>query len=66
VPEAEYAKMLEGFGLDALHAAVIAQSDAATGDGALFDDSHAMSKLIARPTVSLKDAVANALHPQPV
>jgi len=64
IPEAEYAKMLEGFGLPAALAALLAQSDAATADGALFDDSRTMSRLIGRPTGSLHDAVANALQAQ--
>jgi NAD(P)H dehydrogenase (quinone) len=62
--EADYAKTLEGFGLDAIHAALIAQSDAAAGADALFDDSRTMSTLIGRPTVALEDAVADALRPQ--
>ena len=66
VSQAAYAKMLEGFGLDAIHAALIAQSDAATAAGALFDDGHVLSKLIGRPTVSLETAVASALQPQAV
>ena len=60
--EADYAQMLRGAGLDAAHAALIAQSDAAAADGALFDDSHAMSKLIGRSTTALEDAVAIGLQ----
>lgn len=61
LPEAEYARILEGFGLPAPHAAIIAQSDVGAAQGGLFDDSRTLSGLIGRPTTSLADAVAAAL-----
>lgn len=62
LPEAEYAKILEGFGLPAPYAAIIAQSDTGAAQGGLFDDSRTLSGLIGRPTTSLADAVASALN----
>jgi hypothetical protein len=34
---------------------MLAQSDAAAAQGALFDDGHQLSKLIGRPTTKLRD-----------
>ena len=61
LPEATYAGILESFGLPAPFAAILAQSDVGAGQGGLFDDGHALSGLIGRPTTSLADAVAQAL-----
>ncbi len=61
MPEAEYSAALEGAGLPTALAAMLAQADAAARDGALFDDSRTLSRLIGRPTTSLADAVAAAL-----
>ncbi len=61
LPEAEYAKALEGFGLPAGFAAVLAESDAAAAKGALFDDSRTLSRLIGRPTTPMAETVAAAL-----
>ena len=61
LPQAEYAKALEGFGLPAGFSAVLADSDARAGDGALFDDSHTLSRLIGRPTTPFADTVRSAL-----
>ena len=61
LPQAEYAKVLEGFGLPAGFAAVLADSDARAGEGALFDDSRTLSRLIGRPTTPMADAVRAAL-----
>lgn len=61
LPQAEYAKALEGFGLPAGFAAVLADSDAHSGHGALFDDSHTLSRLIGRPTTPMAETVAAAV-----
>lgn len=61
LPQAEYAKSLEGFGLPAGFAAVLADSDARAGEGALFDDSHTLSRLIGRPTTLFAETVRSAL-----
>ena len=61
LPQADYAKALEGFGLPAGFAAVLADSDARAGEGALFDDSHTLSRLIGRPTTPFADTVREAL-----
>ncbi|VDC27073.1 SDR family oxidoreductase [Pseudogemmobacter humi] len=61
LPEADYAKALEGFGLPAAFAAILADSDAQTAKGALFDDSRTLSRLIGRPTTPLAATVAAAL-----
>lgn len=61
MPQAEYAKALEGFGLPAGYAAMLADSDAASGNGALFDDSHTLSRLIGRPTTPMQATVAAAV-----
>ncbi|WP_112309627.1 SDR family oxidoreductase [Pseudogemmobacter bohemicus] len=61
LPEADYAKALEGFGLPAGFAAILADSDAQTAKGALFDDSKTLSRLIGRPTTPLAVTVATAL-----
>lgn len=61
LPEADYAKALEGFGLPAEFAAILADSDAQTAKGALFDDSKTLSRLIGHPTTPLTATVAAAL-----
>jgi NAD(P)H dehydrogenase (quinone) len=59
--EADYKAALVSAGLPEPIAGALAQSDTATAQGALFDDSHQLSKLIGRPTTPLKDAIAAAL-----
>lgn len=61
LPQADYAKALEGFGLPAGFAAILADSDACAGRGALFDDSKTLSRLIGRPTTPMADTVAAAV-----
>ncbi|WP_225028384.1 SDR family oxidoreductase [Xinfangfangia pollutisoli] len=61
LPQADYAKALEGFGLPAGFAAILADSDACSGRGALFDDSKTLSRLIGRPTTPMADTVAAAV-----
>jgi NAD(P)H dehydrogenase (quinone) len=62
LPEADYRAALAGAGLPAPYAALISQSSAVTSQGALFDDGHALSRLIGRPTTPLKDSIAAALR----
>ncbi len=61
MPQAEYAKALEGFGLPAGFAAVLADSDAQAAKGALYDDSRTLSRLIGRPTTPVAETVKAAL-----
>lgn len=61
LPQAEYARALEGFGLPAGFAAVLADSDARAGEGALFDDSRILSRLIGRATTPMAATVREAL-----
>ncbi|MBC15278.1 MAG: NAD(P)-dependent oxidoreductase [Rhodothermaceae bacterium] len=61
LPEEDYRAALERIGLPGPVAGMIAQSDAAAGQGALYDDGRALSRLIGRPTTPLADAVAAAL-----
>ncbi len=61
MPQADYAKALEGFGLPAGFAAVLADSDAQAAHGALYDDSRTLSRLIGRPTTPMAETVAAAL-----
>jgi NAD(P)H dehydrogenase (quinone) len=62
LPEAEYARILESFGLPGPYAAIIAQSDASAAHGALFDDGRQLSTLIGRPTTPLSTVVTAALR----
>lgn len=50
LPPAEFRAALIGAGLPAPLAELLADSDAGAAQGALFDDSHTLSKLIGRPT----------------
>ncbi|AWD22820.1 SDR family oxidoreductase [Fuscovulum blasticum] len=61
MPQADYAKALEGFGLPAGFAAVLADSDAQAAKGALHDDSRTLSRLIGRPTTPVAETVKAAL-----
>ncbi len=53
LPEAEFAKALEGAGLPAPFAAILADSDTGASKGALFDDSRSLSALIGEQTTAL-------------
>ena len=59
--EQEYAKALEGFGLPAELAADVAQADVAISQGALAETTDTLATLIGRPTMTLTEAVAQAL-----
>lgn len=61
LPEAEYARLLAGFGLPEGLANGLAAWDIDASKGALFDDSRQLSRLIGRPTTPLAEAVAAAL-----
>ena len=63
LPAAEYAKVLASVGLPEGLARAIAGWDVAAAQGALFDDSRQLSRLIGRPTTPLSVAVADALQP---
>lgn len=62
LPEAEYAKALEAAGLPGPFAAILANSDVGAANGALFDDSHQLGKLIGRPTTPLAAMLKAALQ----
>jgi len=57
----EYAGALAGHGLPEGIAKAIAGWGVDASKGALFDDSHTLSKLIGRPTTPLSASVAAAL-----
>lgn len=59
--QADYAKALTGFGLPESFAHILADSDAQSGHGALFDDSRTLSRLIGRPTTPIAETIAAAL-----
>lgn len=59
---ADHAAALASAGVPAPWPDVLASSDVEAGKGALFDDGHALSKLIGRPTTSLRASVSAALE----
>lgn len=61
LPEADYAKALEGAGLPVPVAEMLAESDAKAARGALYDDSHTLSRLIGRATTPYAEVIAAAL-----
>lgn len=61
LPQADYASALLGAGLPAPLANMLADSSAKSEDGALFDDSRTLSRLIGRPTTPVRDTLAAAL-----
>lgn len=63
LPEADYAAVLEGAGLPAPLASMIADSSARAADGALFDDGRDLSALIGRPTTPIAVSVREAVAP---
>lgn len=62
LPPADYTAALTAAGLPAPWPEVLASVDVEVAKGALFDEGRALSKLIGRPTTSLKDSVAAALR----
>jgi NAD(P)H dehydrogenase (quinone) len=61
LPEQEYAKALEGFGVPAAITGDLAQADVAISRGALAETTDTLSTLIGRPATTLAEAVAQAL-----
>lgn len=61
LPVGEYAKILESFGLDEGFAEAIAGWDVSASEGALFDNSQQLSKLLGRPSTPLSVSVKAAL-----
>lgn len=61
LPQADYKAALISVGLPEAIAELLAESDAKAAEGALFDASKTLSRLIGRPTTPLADAVAAAL-----
>jgi len=64
LPEAEYAKTLEGFGLPKPVAGAVASWDTGASQGGLFDESRQLSRLIGHPTTPMPDTVRDALRHQ--
>jgi len=62
--ETDFAGVLEGAGLPAPFAALLADSDAGTAKGALEDNSKTLSGLIGRPTTPWSETVAEAVKQQ--
>ncbi len=61
LPQSDYAKALQGFGLPEGFAIALADSDAHAAKGALYDDSHTLSRLIGRPTTPIGETIKAAL-----
>lgn len=59
--QSDYAAALEQAGLPATFAAILADSDARAGEGALFDASGTLSQLIGRPTTPWRETIAKGL-----
>ena len=57
MPEAEFSAALQKAGLPAPVADMLADSDAGAAQGALFDEQQTLSKLLGRPTKSLRKLV---------
>lgn len=60
LPQSEFQSILLGAGLPEGLAALLTDSDVGASQGALFDDSHQLSELLGRPTMSLAALVAAA------
>jgi len=61
LPEADYKAALIAAGVPEAFAGVFSDSDAGAAKGALFNNSHALSRLIGRPTTPLSASIADAL-----
>ena len=61
LPKADYAAALASFGLPEGLARTFANYDVQASQGALFDDSRTLSRLIGRPTTPLSVSVAEAI-----
>ena len=62
LPEAEYEQALAEAGVPPAFAKVLAGFSAGAANGILADDSHTLSRLIGRPTASLRDVVEGAIQ----
>jgi NAD(P)H dehydrogenase (quinone) len=62
LPPTAYEEVLIGAGLPKEFAALLADSDVAASNGALFDSSGTLSRLIGRPTTPMEHLVTTALH----
>lgn len=61
LPQAQFAAALKGAGLPDAFADLLADSDAGAARGALFDDSHTLSRLIGRPTTPFAGVIKATL-----
>lgn len=61
LPEADFKAALLGAGLPEPIAALLSESDTGASKDGLFDHSHALSRLIGRPTTPLASTVSEAL-----
>ena len=61
LPQAAYASALLGFGLPAVIADMLADSDVGASKGGLFDDSRQLGALIGRPTTTMAATLAATL-----
>ena len=61
LPQQAYADILKSLGLPEGFAMVLADADACSAKGSLFDDSKTLSRLIGRPTTPMEEIVAAAL-----
>lgn len=61
LPKEKYAELLQSFGLPAPYADLVASADIDASNGALFDDSGDLERLLGRPATPLADAVRTAL-----
>ena len=62
LPQADYAAALAGFGLPAVIADMLADSDVGASRGGLFDGDRQLSRLVGRPTTLMREMVAAALR----
>jgi NAD(P)H dehydrogenase (quinone) len=58
MPEAQYREVLISAGLPEVLAKLLADSDRGASQGGLYDDSGQLSRLIGRPTTTLKESIA--------
>lgn len=62
--ETDYAAALMQAGLPEPFARILADSDARSAGGALFDDSRTLEKIIGRPTTPMEETLRDALAPR--
>ena len=59
--ESDYAKTLEAAGLPPPVAAMLASTSALSGEGELYDENKALSRLSGRPTTPIRETIGEAL-----